>query len=239
VSDDDFALVRVNPDGRLDESFGAGGLVTYDLAANDRVKDLLVQPDGKVLLVGYSGVDDVNSHLPAQAQVTLLRFNTNGSLDASFNADPLPADQNSVRVANAIALQDDGRIVVAGSVRNAGGEDMFVARYLSGLVIPPPPPAPDFSLTAEPATVTGARGSKVRFTITINRVGGFTGPVGIEFDFDPRLRVTSLDPSADGQMFTYTVKIKGKMPAGTYPIFFSGTDLNGRRRTVTVTLVIT
>jgi hypothetical protein len=55
----------------------------------------------------------------------------------------------------------------------------------------------------------------------------------------PKLRITTVEPSADGLTFTYTLKIKGKMPAGTYPLVFSGTDPTGRRRTVTVTLIVT
>jgi len=239
LTEDDFLLARFNADGSLDNSFGTNGLTIIDVAKNDRVKDLLVQADGKFLLSGYTGTDDPITHLPLQSRIALLRFNGNGTIDDTFKADPLPADTFGLSVANAITSQTDGRIVIAGGIRSSGSEDMFVARYQLDPRIPPTQP-PDFTLTADPATVTGERGSKVRFAITINRVGGFTGAVSIGTVLDPpKMHITTVEPSADGLTLTYTLKIKGKAKAGTYPLDFVGEDASGRQRSVTVTLIVT
>ncbi|MFL6276433.1 MAG: hypothetical protein ACJ74G_14680 [Blastocatellia bacterium] len=235
----DFALVRLNTDGSLDTSFGTNGMTIADVATNDHVKELLVQPDGKILLAGYAGTDSPATRVILQASVALLRFNADGMIDEGFKADPLPDDTRGLSVANAITLQTDGRIVIAGGIRNAGSENMFVARYESGTIIPPPP-TPDFALTADPATLNATAGSKVRFAITINRVGGFTGAVSIGTVVDPpKMHITTIEPSADGLTFTYTLKIKGKAKAGTYPLVFVGEDATGRKRSVTVTLIVT
>jgi uncharacterized delta-60 repeat protein len=235
----DFALVRLNTDGSPDTSFGTNGMTIADVATNDHVKELLVQPDGKILLAGYAGADSPATGVILRASVALLRFNADGTIDEGFKADPLPDDTRGFSIANALALQADGRILAAGGIRNAGSENMFVARY-EGATIIPPPPTPDFTLTADPATVTGERGSKARFAITINRVGGFTGAVSIGTVLDPpKMHITTVEPSADGLTFTYTLKIKGKAKAGTYPLVFVGEDASGRKRSVTVTLIVT
>lgn len=235
----DYGLLRLNSNGSLDTGFGTNGLTIVDVATNDHVKELLVQPDGKILLAGYAGTDSPSSRLILQASVALLRFNADGTIDEGFKAEPLPDDTRGFSLANALALQNDGRIVIAGGIRNAGSENMFVARYEAAPIIPPPP-TPDFTLTADPATVTGERGSKVRFAITIHRVGGFTGAVSIGTVVDPpKMHITTVEPSADGLTFTYTLKIKGKAKPGTYPLVFVGEDASGRQRSVTVTLIVT
>jgi uncharacterized delta-60 repeat protein len=233
----DFALVRLNSDGSLDTSFGTNGMAIADVAASDNVKELLVQPDGKILLAGYAGTTNSATGVILQASVALLRFNADGTIDEGFKADPLPDDTRGFSLANALALQADGRILAAGGIRNAGSENMFVARYEGATIIPPP--TPDFTLTADPATVTGERGSKVRFAITINRVGGFTGAVSVGTVIDlPKISITTVEPSADALTFTYTLKLKGKAKAGTYPLVFVGEDASGRKRSVTVTLIV-
>ncbi len=78
---DDFALVRYNSDGSLDTSFGGGdGIATTAVGAgNDRGYSVLVQTDGKILVAGTSnnGSND---------DFALVRYNSDGSLDTSFDA---------------------------------------------------------------------------------------------------------------------------------------------------------
>src|SRR4051812_4664793 len=62
--------------GALDLSFGSGGKVTTDFAgATDVGRDLAIQPDGKILVVGYA--DNVSSF-------GLARYNTDGTPDMTF-----------------------------------------------------------------------------------------------------------------------------------------------------------
>lgn len=54
VSNDDVAVVRYNSDGSLDSNFGTGGKVTTDISSHDWAKDLAIQSDGKIVVVGTS-----------------------------------------------------------------------------------------------------------------------------------------------------------------------------------------
>src|SRR5260370_24981464 len=84
TSDRNFAIVRYNPDGSLDSTFGSGGIVTTDFGIpdiNNRVdyaQAVAIQPDGKLVVVGYSNtLDQVFS-------VALARYNSDGTLDTTF-----------------------------------------------------------------------------------------------------------------------------------------------------------
>src|SRR5206468_3367986 len=124
----DFAAARFNPDGSLDPSFGGDGVVTTSIGGSfdaEYGQDGVVQTDGKVLVTGYwmhSGDDDFE----------LVRYNVDGSLDVSFSDDGIATTSISLYdIANAIALQADGKIVVAGS----SSEGVTVARYYAATPI--------------------------------------------------------------------------------------------------------
>jgi uncharacterized delta-60 repeat protein len=124
-----FVLARYNPDGSLDTSFGTGGLVFDDfLGPNfDMGKDIVaVQGDGKIVVVG-------TTHSGGGGSFALARYNRDGSLDASFGEGGVVTSDfaNSNEVANGVAVQDDGKIVVAGWTigTNTTGPDFALARY--------------------------------------------------------------------------------------------------------------
>src|SRR5262249_35006898 len=74
----DFALIRYQPDGSLDPGFGQGGKVTTDIEGNDVAEGLALQPDGRILVAGYS------RQIPGSFVATLVRYRPDGSLDPSF-----------------------------------------------------------------------------------------------------------------------------------------------------------
>ncbi|MBS1795849.1 MAG: VCBS repeat-containing protein [Acidobacteria bacterium] len=97
---------------QFDRTFGTGGLVFYTPAGGSRpFGDLEIQPDGKALVVGMSGFQ-------------IARFNANGTPDNTFDGDGV-AQVPSLSLANAVAVQTDGKIVVAGTV----GTDVVLARF--------------------------------------------------------------------------------------------------------------
>ncbi len=77
----DFALVRLNPDGSLDTSFDSDGMVATDFGSIDHAVGVLVQSDGKILAVGLTG---------GGSNVALARYNGNGTLDPTFNGIAVP-----------------------------------------------------------------------------------------------------------------------------------------------------
>lgn len=76
---DDFVLLRYNPDGSLDPSFDGDGVLITDLGGYDYAKALAIQPDGKIVVAGYS----IPLGDPLSSSV-LVRYNPDGSLDAGF-----------------------------------------------------------------------------------------------------------------------------------------------------------
>ena len=106
-NNDDFALVRYNTDGLVDEDF-SGGRVTTDFAGSkDDAFAIALQPDGKILLGGYaySGGYDF----------ALARYNPDGSLDNSFGVNgKVTTDINGSDRAFAVAVQSDGKILLGG-----------------------------------------------------------------------------------------------------------------------------
>lgn len=114
----DFALVRYNADGSLDNSFSGDGILASDFnASSDQAHDILVQPDGKIVAIGTS--ETINQSVPSlSVEIALMRFNADGSPDLSFDGDgKLITDiaDGSYDYAYTALLQPDGKIIVGGS----------------------------------------------------------------------------------------------------------------------------
>jgi uncharacterized delta-60 repeat protein len=123
ATSEDAALVRFNADGSIDGSFG-GGVITTNFNKNDVWNDVVVQPDGKIVVAGGvkgllgSGIDDI----------ALARFNSDGSFDAGF-AGSGKFTSKIFRFANDIELQRDGKILVAGYSSAGFPANIAVARF--------------------------------------------------------------------------------------------------------------
>lgn len=121
----DFALARYNSDGTLDPTFNGTGIVTTDfVGGDDSGQGAVLQPDGKIVVAGLAFVQ-------VATQFALARYDSNGSLDPTFGANgKVLTDLPGVgEGANAIALQADGRIVVAGFANPGNTYDFAIARY--------------------------------------------------------------------------------------------------------------
>ncbi|QKK03880.1 MAG: hypothetical protein HND55_15205 [Pseudomonadota bacterium] len=137
-----WGVARLTPNGALDSGFGPDGRVTFAVDENGLggftlLNDLLIQPDGRIVLVGAVLVElEVDQQILAVA----ARLNPDGSLDTGF------ADQGIARfsalpgsvpetLAMAVSLTDEGKILVAGSVTvDVSGDsntDLFVTRLLA------------------------------------------------------------------------------------------------------------
>ena len=90
-------IARLNSDGSLDTSFNAGGI-----GANNSVLSIIIQPDGKILVCGAF---EFYNNIPVSK---IIRLNTDGSLDSSFNNSTIA----SYYIYN-MALQSDGKILIA------------------------------------------------------------------------------------------------------------------------------
>jgi uncharacterized delta-60 repeat protein len=138
----DFALARYLPDGSLDDSFSDDGLLTTDLT--DRVSDVVLQPDGRILEAGCSYA---TQGLGADFQ--LARFNADGSLDDSFSDDGLlTLDFGCGYFRGRVALAPDGGIVLASNSKSSF--DIAVARLRPDGTLDPSF-SDDGMLTADPS----------------------------------------------------------------------------------------
>lgn len=103
--------------GDLDPSYGSGGKATVDLTSNEGAFALRLQPDGKLVLGGY---DDSSKKYRMSA---VFRLNQDGSRDLGFHVNgETQFDLGSASVFNAVALQSDGKVVLAGQTTATGGD---------------------------------------------------------------------------------------------------------------------
>jgi uncharacterized delta-60 repeat protein len=124
-SDLDFAVARYNPDGTLDVTFGNEGAVITDFGGNrDVASAVVIQPDGKILVVGTASIG-------LNLDFALARYNPDGSIDTTFGIDGKATTDFGGRGARAsvLSIQADGSIVVAGTTGTASFRDFALARY--------------------------------------------------------------------------------------------------------------
>lgn len=124
-TNEDVAIVRLNVDGTIDNSFGNNGIVTTTVSTFDeRVASIVIQSDGKIVVGGMANTG-------ASFDFMVIRYNTDGSLDNSFGINGIVLTDIGSAVYDeirAIDLQSDGKIIVGG-MHDANGYKFCLARY--------------------------------------------------------------------------------------------------------------
>jgi len=126
----DFIVMRFKSNGIIDSTFGINGIVATDMGGDDeKAYAMSVQTDGKILVAGYTNLAVL------VGDFAVARYNSNGSLDSTFNFDGKTTTSIGTNddVARSIAIQPDGKIVAAGySFMGASPKyDFSVVRYNS------------------------------------------------------------------------------------------------------------
>jgi uncharacterized delta-60 repeat protein len=127
----DFVLARFNADGSIDRNFGIDGKVTTDMGGGLRAEEALgvaIQPDGKIVVVGYTAIPTTPPAPRLPDTFALARYNSDGSLDTSFGTGGRVSG-NVNGIARAVALQPDGKIVLAGEFELALSNGTFVSDF--------------------------------------------------------------------------------------------------------------
>lgn len=157
----DFAVARFNTDGALDASFGNGGKVLTDFGVSAQARSMAVQPDGKIVVAGEANIDGGDNF-------EVVRYNSDGSLDESFgtagkvNTDFGLAEQGfSYAQGYSLAIQPDGKLVVAGAAYIDTGFDAALARYESNGAL-------DTSFGTGGKVITDLRAGNATFGLTSN-----------------------------------------------------------------------
>lgn len=108
----------------LDSTFGSNGKITTDFfSAEDKANAIAIQSDGKIVVAGvaYNGAD---------ADFAIARYETSGMLDTSFaSTGKVTTNISANDEARSLAIQSDGKIVVAGTTSTTTASQIAVARY--------------------------------------------------------------------------------------------------------------
>jgi uncharacterized delta-60 repeat protein len=124
-TDDDFGIVRYNPNGTLDNTFGVGGQVSTDFFGGaDIVNSLVIDSNGNILVVGevFNGID---------YDFGIARYDINGNLDPTFgiggkySLDIVPGNNDFPR---SIILEGSDKIVIAGDSTDGVNSNFIVVR---------------------------------------------------------------------------------------------------------------
>ncbi len=122
----DVVVARFNSNGSLDTSFGTNGLTGTAIGSGtDRGNSLAIQADGKIVVTGIA--NDGKSF-----DIAVLRYNSNGSLDTTFDGDGIVVTAlKGADFGLSLALQADGKIVVSGVSNTISKSGMALLRYMS------------------------------------------------------------------------------------------------------------
>ena len=109
--------IRFNSDGSFDSSFGTNGIIITEFGGNAEARQIVIQPDQKILIVGFA--NDATAGSSPNRQF-VARFKTDGTLDGTFG-------DNGIKIVSlpdttgglSVALQPDGKIVTGGSTGNS------------------------------------------------------------------------------------------------------------------------
>lgn len=125
LSRSQFVLARYTSAGMLDSTFNAAGIAATDFSANSYGTGLVMQPDQKLAVAGWT--------LNSSNDFALARYNSNGSPDTTFNGTGKVTTQVSLYSdgAKALALQSDGKLVAAGWADSGTDDDFALVRYNS------------------------------------------------------------------------------------------------------------
>ena len=129
---DDFAIMRFNTNGSLDNTFGSGGKTHVDINSGDLYPSIALFPSGKIILAGQSGY----------ANYGIAYFNPNGSLDTNFDTDgkleiPIGYGMDGP---TSMAIVSQNQLLIAGYYFNGTNNDFALVKLLpipcySGIII--------------------------------------------------------------------------------------------------------
>ena len=122
----DLAIVRCYPDGSLDSSFGFNGLTIINLKNYDYTDDVVLQPDGKIVVIG-----DFTNNTDDFFDSYILRLNTDGSLDPNFGEEGIKKIHYPLSANNkALVIQPDGKLLMGGTFNIYSNKpDIIVERF--------------------------------------------------------------------------------------------------------------
>ena len=146
----DLAVIRLNTDGSVDQTFGDNGSTTTNIVyGNSYATGVVVQPDDKIIM---------SSNIIAQASthydLGIVRYSPEGALDLTFGTNGITVTDVAVNddYSKAVALQPDGKIVTGGYTYNFDDTSEFlIVRYDNDLVSTSQKELVEFNVFPNPA----------------------------------------------------------------------------------------
>lgn len=126
-------LHRFEKNGQPDMTFGASGsVVNTQMEFVNSSENIIIQPDGKILVLG-------RSYLNGQPTFCLARYNSSGTLDTGFGTNGIKVidlDPNYPETCAAFCLQSDGKIILAGDsqINSATGDFQLIRLNANGSI---------------------------------------------------------------------------------------------------------
>ena len=207
--DSDFGIVRFNENGTPDVAFGSNGHTVTDVFASyDTVISLLIQPDGKILAVGFDAGGG-----------SMSRYTYDGSLDPTFGSLGIINEWfGTYSDPYAAALQPDGKILTAGLINYGNQYSILVCRYLNDLDIG----IADFKIPAPTCfSYPNPISSTASFRYALNRSGAISMEM---FDANGRHAGTYLSKAMRPSGNNCEVLDLSSLAAGHYTIVLSNEE---------------
>jgi uncharacterized delta-60 repeat protein len=174
AADADAALIRLNPDGSLDATFGDGGKVRFSVNTCDSGESLALAPDGRIFVGGIAGtLSDSTGWL---LDPYVARLTPSGRLDATYGAGGISIVDLSTLLSAPYATtarlirQADGRIVI---VADTDGVQQEITRLLETGSYP--------GVLGLTTTLQNVSASAASISIPVRRTGGSSGAVSVGY----------------------------------------------------------
>lgn len=122
----DFAVLKYNVNGTLDNTFGTNGYVITSIdISNDNALGVAIESNGRIIVAG-NYMNSANKQ-----NIAIMNYNNDGSINSNFGVNGKVMTQigSSHCNANSVVLQSDGKIIIAGRIYNGTNNDFLVARY--------------------------------------------------------------------------------------------------------------
>ncbi|MBL8810609.1 MAG: Ig-like domain-containing protein, partial [Planctomycetaceae bacterium] len=129
IASDTVFVQRLKTDGTPDGDFGGGGTVLASTGTYaNMVHTMLIQPDGRIVVGG-----EFYSASTGSLDSFLMRLNTDGSVDTSFGTDGIfrYSHSSNLEELHSVAIQPDGKLVIAGTSYSGSEYDAYLARVTS------------------------------------------------------------------------------------------------------------
>lgn len=120
-------IAKYDANGVLDATFGTNGILLYDFgsAVRQRVRDIEIDANGKIILAGFVDMDIYSNHRNA----FVMRLEQNGTLDSNFGTNGIITIDNGYKNdAFKIVIAADGKIFIGGTIKNSTVSQLAVLK---------------------------------------------------------------------------------------------------------------